>query len=419
MYDMDPQIALYTLPLLVAYPIQLLAGSFFAPYLRKYVRTECSRLGIKDDDDNNDDGDSETGKSSGDDSSFVDNFLGKDSSNCDSSSRIGYASRALKVLKQLSFSSQRSEQSLVDTTGVEVDDSVEKGETPLQDNCTTSDSRGVIPISRRSRPTAPRLPKVVLKEFALPSNVRKGMYLDDKRKSRIQQDRRNNEKEIVKNENERNASIQSCNNSYDGCEDSEDIGVTQHSYTTQRTSNVKVGCSKGQGPKTLGKEDIEISKEAADSVVELAPAPVYNQKHPAFSAPGRRNTLPLGRMTSKTNESSAKAKPISLGRSTSFTGLSLVNSISIDLGRSKLPTGPPQVSTNIHKSGSMATAMSLSSDTNNLNSRGTTHIAITTLARSNSATIGHAISMTGETKAIRDTHILNAPDPHDTKSDCE
>ena len=71
MYDMDPQIALYTLPLLVAYPIQLLAGSFFAPYLRKYVRTECARLGIKDDDDNNDDGDSETGKSSGDDSSFV------------------------------------------------------------------------------------------------------------------------------------------------------------------------------------------------------------------------------------------------------------------------------------------------------------------------------------------------------------
>jgi hypothetical protein len=50
MYDSDPQIAIYTLPLLVLYPMQLLAGSFFTPYLKEYVKAECERLGIKEED---------------------------------------------------------------------------------------------------------------------------------------------------------------------------------------------------------------------------------------------------------------------------------------------------------------------------------------------------------------------------------
>ena len=45
-YGGDPNIALYTLPLLVWYPIQIIVGSLLADRLRSFVRSENARLGI-------------------------------------------------------------------------------------------------------------------------------------------------------------------------------------------------------------------------------------------------------------------------------------------------------------------------------------------------------------------------------------
>ena len=45
-YGGDPNIALYTLPLLVWYPIQIMVGSLLADRLRAFVRSEFVRLGI-------------------------------------------------------------------------------------------------------------------------------------------------------------------------------------------------------------------------------------------------------------------------------------------------------------------------------------------------------------------------------------
>ena len=52
-YENNPLIGLYTLPLLIWHPMQLVVGSFVAPYLVKFVNAEKERLGIVDDEDNN------------------------------------------------------------------------------------------------------------------------------------------------------------------------------------------------------------------------------------------------------------------------------------------------------------------------------------------------------------------------------
>ena len=46
-FEKDPRVALYTLPLLVWYPLQLIVGSFLAPYLKQYVIREKWRLLIE------------------------------------------------------------------------------------------------------------------------------------------------------------------------------------------------------------------------------------------------------------------------------------------------------------------------------------------------------------------------------------
>lgn len=64
-YESNPLVGLYTLPLLIWHPMQLLIGSFLAPKLASIVAEEKERLGItddNDDDDNNDDGKKENAK---------------------------------------------------------------------------------------------------------------------------------------------------------------------------------------------------------------------------------------------------------------------------------------------------------------------------------------------------------------------
>jgi sodium/bile acid cotransporter 7 len=53
-YEKDPLVGLYTLPLLIWHPMQLVLGSFLAPKLRAWVESEKERLGIVDEDDEED-----------------------------------------------------------------------------------------------------------------------------------------------------------------------------------------------------------------------------------------------------------------------------------------------------------------------------------------------------------------------------
>ena len=47
-YESDPLVGLYTLPLLIWHPMQLLVGSSLAPRLQAFVKSEQERLGIVD-----------------------------------------------------------------------------------------------------------------------------------------------------------------------------------------------------------------------------------------------------------------------------------------------------------------------------------------------------------------------------------
>jgi sodium/bile acid cotransporter 7 len=49
MYEGNPNVGLYTLPLLIWHPMQLVLGSFLAPRLHRFVLREKERLGIVDD----------------------------------------------------------------------------------------------------------------------------------------------------------------------------------------------------------------------------------------------------------------------------------------------------------------------------------------------------------------------------------
>jgi sodium/bile acid cotransporter 7 len=53
-YEKDPLVGLYTLPLLIWFPMQLILGSFLAPKLFLWVQAEKERLGIAVDDDDDD-----------------------------------------------------------------------------------------------------------------------------------------------------------------------------------------------------------------------------------------------------------------------------------------------------------------------------------------------------------------------------
>jgi sodium/bile acid cotransporter 7 len=50
-YEKDPLVGLYTLPLIIWHPMQLVLGSFLAPKLYKWVQAEKERLGIQYDED--------------------------------------------------------------------------------------------------------------------------------------------------------------------------------------------------------------------------------------------------------------------------------------------------------------------------------------------------------------------------------
>lgn len=54
-YESNPLVGLYTLPLLIWHPMQLVIGSFLVPKLAKWVEQEKERLGIVDSDDDDDD----------------------------------------------------------------------------------------------------------------------------------------------------------------------------------------------------------------------------------------------------------------------------------------------------------------------------------------------------------------------------
>lgn len=49
LYSTNPEIGLYTLPLLIWHPMQLILGSYLSPYLAAFVKREVARLGIADD----------------------------------------------------------------------------------------------------------------------------------------------------------------------------------------------------------------------------------------------------------------------------------------------------------------------------------------------------------------------------------
>jgi hypothetical protein len=48
-YESDPAVGLYTLPLLIWHPMQLVIGTFLAPKLANFVKREHERLGIVED----------------------------------------------------------------------------------------------------------------------------------------------------------------------------------------------------------------------------------------------------------------------------------------------------------------------------------------------------------------------------------
>ena len=50
-YDKDPNIGPYTLPLLIWYPMQLLICSFLIPPLRAFVKSRNQKLGIEPEED--------------------------------------------------------------------------------------------------------------------------------------------------------------------------------------------------------------------------------------------------------------------------------------------------------------------------------------------------------------------------------
>jgi hypothetical protein len=47
-YENDPNVGIYVLPILIWYPMQLLIGAFLVPWLQSFVRAEKDRLGIAD-----------------------------------------------------------------------------------------------------------------------------------------------------------------------------------------------------------------------------------------------------------------------------------------------------------------------------------------------------------------------------------
>ena len=51
-YEGNPAVGLYTLPLLIWHPMQLVIGTFLAPRLAKFVKREEERLGLVSDDNN-------------------------------------------------------------------------------------------------------------------------------------------------------------------------------------------------------------------------------------------------------------------------------------------------------------------------------------------------------------------------------
>ena len=53
-YENDPNVGLYTLPLLIWYPLQLIIGSLLIPQFRIFVANECQRLNLVETDDGDD-----------------------------------------------------------------------------------------------------------------------------------------------------------------------------------------------------------------------------------------------------------------------------------------------------------------------------------------------------------------------------
>ena len=54
-YEDNPLVGLYTLPLLIWHPMQLVIGSYLAPKLFQWVQDEKSRLGIEEENDDDED----------------------------------------------------------------------------------------------------------------------------------------------------------------------------------------------------------------------------------------------------------------------------------------------------------------------------------------------------------------------------
>jgi hypothetical protein len=53
-YESDPLVGLYTLPLLIWHPMQLVLGSLLAPRLAAFVESEMERLGVTEEEKTND-----------------------------------------------------------------------------------------------------------------------------------------------------------------------------------------------------------------------------------------------------------------------------------------------------------------------------------------------------------------------------
>jgi hypothetical protein len=61
-YENNPNVGMYTLPLIIWYPLQVMIGTMLIPRLAAFIREECERLGLKEDGDDEQNTDAETGQ---------------------------------------------------------------------------------------------------------------------------------------------------------------------------------------------------------------------------------------------------------------------------------------------------------------------------------------------------------------------
>ena len=369
MYEADPKIALYTFPLLVAYPIQLFVGSFFAPYLKNYAEAECSRLGINNDDDD--------GEDSCDGNSF---YKGEEESR--------YSTKATNVLSRFSFSSLRASElhddhSVSDTTSDDANDSAEKGVKPKRRDFSTTEYKlkGARLKAQRTKTNNLLLPPVVLKECTLPENggSENKVAHERNRKVNVQQGRETNDEEIDKSSHSKSGK------QFDDC--AEGPLPNDGKVSNSKALSIKM-------PPSCEANGDNVEASNGDTTDDSIPRPTYLLGRSASMASSfvRRKSPSLGRMAPTQEASLVDTKSTSLRGITSLGETSLR---SISMTRPSL-VGPKSYPAD-HSTDTNQSSITSNPSTNFARSQSLTSPS---LVRSDSISIGHRISMTGQTQEI-------------------